>query len=175
LVNDLLDTQKLDLKKINFSYENIDVVYLLVSLISNISNAAKQKNAEIVNSSKQNFVIESDRNRLEQVLNNLIYNAIDFVPKFTGRIEINATKNNSAAIFYVKDNGPGIEPAKHKDIFKKFYQTDTSATRKHGGSGLGLSICQGIVEGLGGKIWLESEVGKGTTFYFKIPLSSKHI
>ncbi|MBM3910183.1 MAG: hypothetical protein FJ356_00870 [Thaumarchaeota archaeon] len=175
LVNDLLDAQKLDLKKIKFSYENIDVVYLLDSLISNISNTAKQKNVEIVNSSEQNFVIESDRNRLEQVLNNLIYNAIDFVPKFTGRIEINATKNHSAAIFYVKDNGPGIEPTKHKDIFKKFYQTDTSATRKHGGSGLGLSICQGIVEGLGGKIWVESEVGKGTTFYFKIPLSSKHI
>lgn len=175
LVNDLLDVQKLDLKKVRFNYENIDVTYLLDSIISNVSNIAKQKNVQIVNSSTQSFVIESDKHRLEQVLNNFIYNAIDFVPKWTGRIEINAKKDSKTAIFYVKDNGSGIEPEKQKDLFKKFYQTDTSATRKHGGSGLGLSICQGIVEGLAGKTWVESEVGKGTTFYFKIPLYSKHI
>ena len=73
-------------------------------------------------------------------------------------------------IFSVKDNGIGISKENQKLLFKKFYQIDTSHTRKHGGTGLGLAICKGIVEGLGGMIWVESEVGKGTVFYFSVPL-----
>jgi len=103
------------------------------------------------------------------VLNNLINNAIDFVPKDTARIEINAQMDNSEILFSVKDNGSGIKSDEQKNLFKKFYQLDTSPTRKHGGSGLGLSICKGIIEGLGGRIWVESKVGEGTTFYFVLP------
>ena len=72
-------------------------------------------------------------------------------------------------LFYVKDNGTGISPEKQKNLFHKFYQIDTSVTRKHGGSGLGLAISKGIIESLGGKIWIESELGKGASFYFTIP------
>jgi len=73
-------------------------------------------------------------------------------------------------VFYVKDNGIGIPKDKQNNLFKKFYQVDTSQTRVHGGTGLGLVICKGIVEGLDGKIWVESDGdGIGTTFYFTIP------
>ncbi|MCH7816004.1 MAG: hypothetical protein IIC60_05490 [Proteobacteria bacterium] len=70
----------------------------------------------------------------------------------------------------MEDKGNGNPKDKHKNIFKKFYQVDTSATRKHGGAGLGLVISKGIVVGLGGKMWFESELGKGTIFYFEIPM-----
>ena len=73
-------------------------------------------------------------------------------------------------LFSVKDNGIGMSKNEQKGLFRKFYQADTSVTRKHGGTGLGLNICKGLVEGLGGKIWIESEKGTGTTVYFTIPL-----
>jgi len=78
-------------------------------------------------------------------------------------------KKDGKVLFSVKDNGLGMTLETQKSLFQKFYQADTSITRKHGGTGLGLAICKGIVEGLGGKIWLESEVGKGTNVYFTIP------
>ncbi|HWY36314.1 MAG TPA: ATP-binding protein, partial [Nitrosopumilaceae archaeon] len=72
-------------------------------------------------------------------------------------------------VFYVKDNGTGIPKEMQPDMFKKFFQADTSLTRKHPGTGLGLVVCKGIVEGLGGKIWFESQSEIGTSFYFTLP------
>src|SRR5438309_6125709 len=97
-------------------------------------------------------MLKGDRTRLEQVLNNIILNAVDFVSSERGRIEIRAESNNDKILFTIKDNGLGIPKEKQHHLFTQFYQLDTSATRKHGGSGLGLSICKGIVESLGGKI-----------------------
>jgi len=127
-----------------------------------------EKNIEFLNTTKTNLKIRSDPDRINQVFANLIKNAVDFVPH-DGKIEINATTKNGDVLFYVKDNGKGIPKEKQDDLFKKFYQVDTSLKRSHGGTGLGLVICKGIVEALGGTIWLESQVDKGTTFYFTIP------
>jgi len=99
----------------------------------------------------------------------LIRNATDFVPEKKGIIEIGTSEENNLITFYVKDNGIGISKENVDKLFIKFYQVDTSARRKHGGTGLGLVICKGIVEGLGGKIWIDSEEGKGTTVLFTIP------
>ena len=74
--------------------------------------------------------------------------------------------------FFVQDNGSGMSSEHQKEIFKKFYQVDTSTSRKRGGSGLGLAISKGIIEGLGGKIWVKSEESIQTTFFFKIPIKS---
>jgi signal transduction histidine kinase len=98
----------------------------------------------------------------------MIRNSVDFVPSKNGKIEVGVKQENEKMIFYVKDNGVGIPKEKQKNIFKKFYQADTSQTRSHGGTGLGLIICKGLVEGLGGEIWFESEPGKETTFFFTI-------
>ena len=75
----------------------------------------------------------------------------------------------------MRDNGIGISEENQKHVFKKFYQVDTSTTREHGGSGLGLSICQGLVIGMGGNIWFESKIGEGTVFYFSLPKNKPQI
>lgn len=113
--------------------------------------------------------IFSDENRIQQVIENLIKNSVDFVPEEGGKISIETQKSNDFVTFSVRDNGIGIPKDKEKFLFNKFYQVDTSHTRKHGGTGLGLVICKGFVNGLGGKIWCESEEGKGTAFFFTIP------
>jgi signal transduction histidine kinase len=142
--------------------------------LTDFKNISEHKKIQFTNSTKEkNLIIKSDKVRLKQVLNNLIYNAIDFVPETTGKIEINVQTKGFEIIFYVKDNGVGISSEKQKDLFKKFYQLDMSHSREHGGTGLGLSICKGILEGLGGKIWLESDLVQGTTFYFAIPKEIK--
>ena len=92
-----------------------------------------------------------------------------------GKILVEAKIKEKNIVFSVHDNGHGIPKEKQSNIFKKFYQIDTSATRKHGGTGLGLVICKGIAEGLNGKIWLESEFGKGTSFFICIPTPEKKI
>lgn len=169
LVGDILDVQKLDLNKMKFDSQPVDVDDLLNYMYNNLQNVMAQKNITQINSTKEQLTVRSDRNRIEQVLNNLILNAVDFVPSEGGKIEYGAQSKGDEVLFYVKDNGTGISPEKQKNLFHKFYQIDTSVTRKHGGSGLGLAISKGIIESLGGKIWIESELGKGASFYFTIP------
>ena len=173
LISDMLDAQKLDMKKMRFDRKYLDVAELMSYLTKNLQSAMEPKQIQFINSTKERLLIKSDRARLEQVLNNLILNAIDFVPKEGGTIEISAQAKGDAALFFIKDNGIGIPKHKQINLFKEFYQIDTFITRKHGGSGLGLAICKGIVEALGGKIWVESEEHKGATFYFTIPKDLK--
>lgn len=169
LVGDILDVQKLDLNKMKFDSQPVDVNDLLNHMYDNLQNVMAQKNIKQINSTKEHLTVRSDRNRIEQVLNNLILNAVDFVPSEIGKIEYGAQSKGDEVLFYVKDNGTGISLEKQKNLFHKFYQIDTSVTRKHGGSGLGLAISKGIIDSLGGKIWIESELGKGASFYFTIP------
>ena len=91
----------------------------------------------------------------------MIANSLDFCPKQYGKINIKLSSENKHARITVKDNGVGIVKESINKIFVKFYQVDTSTTREHGGTGIGLSVCKGIVEGHGGKIWAESD-GKDT-------------
>lgn len=175
LVGDILDVQKLDLNRMKFESQPVDVNDLLNYMHNNLQNVMAQKNIEQTNSTKEQLTVKSDRNRIEQVLNNLILNAVDFVPSETGKIEYGAQSKGADVLFYVKDNGTGIPSEKQKNLFRKFYQIDTSVTRKHGGSGLGLAISKGIIESLGGKIWIESELGKGANFYFTVPVDSTNI
>jgi signal transduction histidine kinase len=171
LIGDVLDVQKLALGKMTFNKEKFRVDEFMTTVFKDFNPMMADKKIEFVNSTKETSIIMSDKNRIYQVCRNLISNAVDFVPEH-GRIEISSQKDNNNMLFKVKDNGVGIPKDKQTNLFKKFYQADTSAKRKHGGTGLGLSICKGIVEGIGGKIWLKSEEGKGTTFYFSIPLDT---
>jgi signal transduction histidine kinase len=135
----------------------------------------KSKNINFKVNSPKKLILNTDKQRLRQVLDNLIRNSVDFVPSKDGKISVEAKIKENNIVFAVQDNGPGIPKEKQSNIFKKFYQIDTSATRKHGGTGLGLVICKGITEGLEGKIWLESEVGKGTSFFIYIPTPKSKI
>lgn len=169
LVGDILTTQKLDLGKLDFKEESIDVVSLLNEVIKEFTPVANDKKIKLVMEFSENLTIKSDRDRINQVFSNLIKNAVDFVSEHTGIIKIGAKEEKDSVEFFVQDNGPGISPQNQREIFRKFYQIDTSTSRKRNGSGLGLAICRGITEGLGGKIWVDSTENVQTTFYFKIP------
>jgi signal transduction histidine kinase len=111
----------------------------------------------------------ADRDKVTQVLMNLIGNAVKFTPR-DGKITVALEKNGSDYIqISVADTGPGILPEERNRIFSKFYQVANVDKQKPKGSGLGLAISKAIVEMHGGTIWVESEVGKGSTFYFTLP------
>ncbi len=173
MIGDVLDAQKLDLDKMRFDYKDISVNEFLKYLHSNLQNVMGPKQIEYINNTKGELKMQSDKNRLEQVFSNLILNAVDFVPQENGRIEISAEDDGDFILFHVKDNGVGIAKDSQKDLFQKFYQVDTSHARKHGGTGLGLSVSKGIIEGLGGKISVESDEGKGADFQFTVPKKPK--
>ncbi len=112
----------------------------------------------------------SDPNRLRQVLINLLGNAIKFTDR--GGVELQVSRNaEDTLLFSVADTGIGIPPDKRQMIFEPFCQADTSTTRRHGGAGLGLTLCKRLIDTMGGRIWLESDVGKGSRFHFSIPLA----
>ena len=169
LITDILDAQKLDLNKMVFNKKECNVFELMNRIEKDMTHFTKLKKINFVNSTQdEKIILISDENRIIQVVENLVKNAVDFVPAETGRIEIDAKLDNDSIIFHVKDNGVGIPDEKQKSLFKKFYQTDTSQTRTHGGTGLGLAICKGLVEGMGGEIGVQSKVGVGSDFYFSI-------
>jgi signal transduction histidine kinase len=174
LISDIMDAQKMDLQKMKFNKRDFEIDELMDEQMQIHSKLMDEKKIQFTNSTKEKLKITSDPDRLNQVFANLIKNAVDFVPQSNGSIEINAASKNGDVVFYVKDNGSGIPKEKQDGLFKKFYQIDTSLKRSHGGTGLGLVICKGIVEALGGTIWLESQVGHGATFYFTIPKNGNH-
>lgn len=169
LIVDMLDVQKLDMDRMIINREPFDITKFLAEIKTDLSAMFVDKQINLVINSEINGSITSDKNRLRQVIDNLIKNSVDFVPPKTGIIEIQVKREKDNILFSIKDNGIGIPQEVHDKLFRKFYQVDTSHTRKHGGTGLGLVVCKGIVELLGGKIWFESKIGEGTTFYFSIP------
>lgn len=170
LISDILDIGKLEMKKLKFEIEEFSLDEFITNLDSSNKDIIEQKGTELVidSSNIQGLVIKSDKNRLRQVFDNLINNSSKFINEHGGKIEVGAKKEDQQILFYVRDNGIGIPKNKQKDLFKKFYQIDTSLERMSGGSGLGLAICKAITKKLGGKIWVESQEGKGSTFYFTI-------
>lgn len=118
------------------------------------------------------YYVYADPDRLREVITNLFDNAIKYTDK--GKISIGLTGNDQVAQVYIEDTGPGIPPEDIPHLFQKFYRVDSSATRTVGGTGLGLFICRKIIELYNGRIWVESELGKGSTFYINVPrLSSQ--
>jgi len=169
LISDLLDVQKLDMNKMNFIISEFYLEEFMDDLRENNKHLMKNKNIEFNIKTPKNIVLNSDKQRLRQILDNLIKNSVDFVPAKNGKISVEVKLKDNNIVFSVHDNGIGIPKEKQSNIFKKFYQIDTSATRNHGGTGLGLVICKGIAEGLKGKILLESEFGKGTSVSIYLP------
>ena len=169
MIIELLDTQNLELGTMEFDYGKFKVDELMREVCKKFESKIIERKIQLVNKTQNSIVIQSDELRIKQVLSHLIDNAMDFVPKENGKIEICAQEVDDSVSFFVKDNGVGIPKEKQENLFKKFYQVSQGHTREHGGVGLGITICKGIITKLGGKIWLESEVGKGTAFYFNIP------
>lgn len=171
LINDVMDARKLDMKKLKFDIDDINLERFFDDIYSSYNPVLTQSGQKLImNIQDKHVIIKTDKIRLRQVLDNLISNALKFIPEQDGIIEVGLKKENENVVFHVKDNGPGIAPDKQDKLFQKFYQVDTSARRKTTGTGLGLAISKGIVEQLGGKIYFESDMKVGTIFFIKLPL-----
>jgi len=170
LILDLVDSSRLSLGKLDLDITEVDASKVFSDIRENMSIVIKEKGIKPVFSMGQNIPkMSADPERLMQIIRNLIVNATHFTPK-GGTISLSVMKKGDFVQFEIKDTGEGIPKEKQKHIFSRFYQADASLTRKVKGSGLGLSICQGLVELMGGKIWFKSAEGKGTTFYFTLPI-----
>jgi len=170
LVDDVLDVTKLELGRLTLNKKQVDVKDLLNKSIELLSILAKEKKVTLELDLKTSGKIFCDSKRINQVLSNLIKNSIDFVPENNGLIKLTIKKNAKSFVFAVTDNGPGIPVENQEYLFQKFYKIDTSSTRKHGGTGLGLTICNGLINSHGGKIWLDKEYTQGSCFKFTIPV-----
>jgi len=169
LINDLLDLSKLEAGRMKISPEPHDLSETIDEVITSLKTWAETKSIRLEKQIRGNLPkVSYDPNRIIQVLNNLVGNAIKFTPK-NGEILILAERGTGEVIVRVQDTGIGIPREDLEKIFDKFYQTGERAPTDIGGTGLGLSISKELVELHGGKIWAESEKGKGTTFNFTLP------
>jgi len=169
LIQDVLTAQKIDLGKLSTEKVNVESKVLVEDAYRAFHPFCQNKDVQLNMSLDGNEVVYSDSDRISQVFSNLISNALAFMPEKNGIIEIGTLNNSENMTFFVRDNGIGIPEDQQKNIFKKFYQVDTSSRRKKEGSGLGLSISEGIIKNLGGKMWLDSTINQGTTFFFDLP------
>ena len=169
LIHDVLIAQKIDLGQLSVEKDIVESKTLVEDSYKAFLPTCKEKNVSLSFSIKSNEMVYSDPDRIAEVFSNLICNALVFLPKTNGSIEIGCKDNSDFITFYVSDNGIGMSASQQQNIFKKFYQVDTSSKRKKDGSGLGLAICEGIVKALGGKMSVRSTLGQGTTFYFDLP------
>ncbi len=169
LVGDMLDLSGIDLGTVKIELSKFSVNELMDSLKKEMDIQIKDKGLESAYDVKKNIPnIETDREKLMEVLLNLISNSVKYTPK--GKITVKAFRDKENIHFIVKDTGIGISKENQEMIFDRFYQVDSSYTRKAGGTGLGLALCKEFVELLGGKIWIVSEKGKGSEFHFTLPI-----
>ena len=176
IISDIMDLSKIEAGQVQVKNEAISVNRLISDLRKEYSFNAVVKGIEfIVDQSglKEEIGIESDGSKIKQIMDCLIGNAIKFTKE--GFVEIGIRKTFDSVQFHVKDTGIGIPKEFHQLIFERFRQVEAVDTRRYGGNGLGLAISKSLAELLGGKIWMESEEGKGSIFYFNLPISTEEI
>lgn len=171
IIDDILDLSKLQSGVFNITKEYFNVNNMLVKSEEEYNQHIKSRGKNIkitLDLGKFSFKTYSDSNRIKQVLNNLMINAIKFTE--SGRIRYGYEKGDKDILFFVQDTGIGISKENITKVFERFYRVTSAGQKKQEGTGLGLTISKAIVELLGGRIWVESEVGKGSIFYFTIPI-----
>jgi signal transduction histidine kinase len=182
LVNDILDFDSVEKGRLPLDRQPIEAVDLLRRTADVAHNKATQAHISFRIEAPL-MPVYADEDRILQVLNELVTNAIKFSPQETS-IRLAAEPAPATdpetnpfglgeVLFIIEDQGRGISPEKLEHIFERFQQGDSSDSRDLGGTGLGLALCRSIVEQHGGRIWAESEVGKGSRFYFTLPASSE--
>ncbi|MCX6154879.1 MAG: PAS domain-containing protein [Candidatus Kapabacteria bacterium] len=171
-INNILDISKIESNKMEILNEEFNLNQILIDL-QRFNNIFAKENGISLNLSCQlpneESIIISDKTKLGRILQNLVGNAMKFTAK--GSIDFGYQIIDDFIEFYVKDTGAGIEKELQSKIFERFYQIDPNIPKKDSSTGLGLSIVSGFVQLMGGKVWLESELGKGSNFYFTIPFN----
>jgi len=172
LVNDVLDVSKIEAGRLDLQKTHIQLFEVIESAINNIKILAEEKYLIIKNEYPKNLPqVAVDETRIEQVFVNLISNAIKFSPP-NGEIIIGATCANKFIKLWVRDSGIGIPADEIDKIFDKYQQTKKIKSSRRNGTGLGLVICKMVIQAHGGDIWVESEEGMGSSFYFTLPVEN---
>jgi two-component system phosphate regulon sensor histidine kinase PhoR len=170
LTDDLLRLSKMDADRLDLEVQRLSVPYFVESCVETAQRPAAEKDLRIsVNLQDRLPDIAADRRRLAEVLQNLLDNAIQYTSP-GGQIMLSASADAGEVKFTVSDSGIGIPQADQPRIFERFYRVDAARSRQVGGTGLGLAIAKHLVEAHGGRIWVESEVGQGSQFYFTVPI-----
>jgi signal transduction histidine kinase len=169
LINDVLDLSKIEAGQLTLSLADYSIKDVVHNVYGAVESLATAKNLALkVELPKELPMAHGDERRLTQVLLNLVGNAIKFTDM--GEVAIKTSTADGAFTVAVRDTGPGIPEADQGKIFEEFQQADSSPTKKKGGTGLGLSIAKRIIEMHGGRLWVESELGQGSTFCFTVPV-----
>ncbi|MBN1289419.1 MAG: HAMP domain-containing histidine kinase [Actinobacteria bacterium] len=169
VINDLLLLSSIDAGELIVEKEQVDVAELLSKMESTFKPKADVKHIELnVDLPSAPIEIRTDRDRLELIVTNLMDNAVKFTPE-GGTVSLAAGFEEDGVQIRVSDNGEGIDPELLPSLFDRFYRVEKSRAKKHGGSGLGLSICKELAETLGGTIMVKSAVGQGTAFTVELP------
>jgi two-component system, OmpR family, phosphate regulon sensor histidine kinase PhoR len=168
MVQELLELSRIESGRVPLQFKSLEPLALLAPAVERMNVQAERGGLTIELDCPELPKVKADPARIEQVLVNILHNAIKFTPP-NGEINVSALQDGNQIIFSVTDSGAGIAPEDLSRIFERFYKADRA--RSTGGTGLGLSIARHLVEAHGGRIWAESEVGKGSTFYFSLPIA----
>jgi signal transduction histidine kinase/ligand-binding sensor domain-containing protein/CheY-like chemotaxis protein len=169
LINDVLDLAKIEAGKMEWNTEPVQMQEVMERAIASTSSLFEQKNLVLERKIDANLPeINADKDKMIQVVVNLLSNAVKFTN--SGTVTCSAVQKDGTIVVGITDTGIGIAPGDHGKVFEQFKQVGDTLTDKPKGTGLGLPICKEIVEHHGGHIWLESELGKGSTFYFMLPV-----
>jgi signal transduction histidine kinase len=171
LINDVLDLSKSEAGQLSLSLSDYSLKNVIQTVFSAIEPLASEKQIALKIDVARELPQGGDERRLAQVLLNLVGNAIKFTD--TGEVSIKGSSVNGSFNVAVRDTGPGISTADQAKLFQEFQQADNSITKKKGGTGLGLAISKRIIEMHGGRIWVESSPGNGSTFAFTLPVTVK--
>jgi signal transduction histidine kinase len=169
LINDVLDLSKIEAGQLALSVSDYSMNEVVQAVVMAMQSLATEKSLALTATLAPDLPPgEGDVQRITQVLTNLVGNAIKFTE--AGEVRVHVTASEDSFMVSVADSGPGVAESDQRRIFEEFHQVDSSSTRKKGGTGLGLSIAKRIVELHGGRIGLHSSPGKGSTFWFTLPV-----
>jgi signal transduction histidine kinase len=173
LINAVLDLSKIEAGQLTLSISDYSIKEIVYTAMTSVESLAAEKQLTLsLELSPELPRGKGDERRLAQVLLNLLGNAIKFTE--AGEVKVRVATNDGAFLVAVSDTGTGISEADQEKIFEEFQQADSSSTKQKGGTGLGLAIAKRIIEMHGGRIWVESSVGKGATFWFTLPVRIEH-
>jgi len=170
LVDQIMDFTKIEAGSYEWARDRLDLVAVVNEALEATSQLASNRDMRVTREVPGDPVPTiGDRDRILQVVINLLSNAIKYCEPGAGRVHLRLTRSATAAWLAVEDNGPGIRPEERERIFEKFHQIRSATKGKPHGAGLGLAICKAIIEGHGGRIWVESRTGGGSRFIFTLP------
>jgi two-component system phosphate regulon sensor histidine kinase PhoR len=170
LIEDLLTISELESGRVSLNLRDVSLSPLIEKVLGDFKSRAQSRGVQFIHQNST-VIVRADAGRLEQVLGNLVDNAIKY-GRTKGVVTVGAKRQDSQAEIWVQDDGPGIPAAALERVFERFFRVDKARSREQGGTGLGLAIVKHLVQSQGGKAWATSELGKGSSFYFTLPLAA---